>query len=442
MTRPADLAVGPLFRFTGPITDLTTDERCALLNRATDAPQAIRDRTAMIVQSVRTGGDAQLRQLARELDGIELPELSVSIDHCRSALEAIDPALRRAMQRSRDNIAAVHRAFHPAAISIEVEPGVTIGRRPDAYLTAGVYAPGGRAWYPSSVLMGAVAARAAGVKTVILCSPPCETGLPSAPVLAAAALAEVDAVFAVGGAGAIAAMAFGTRTITRVDVLVGPGNAYVAEAKRQVAEFVATDAPAGPSELLVIADASADPIAVAHEVLAQAEHDPRAAVIVVCVGGLDLETIFSAIAALLPGEPRRAIIGDSLLTNGALLTAGDYDEAVAFAADYAPEHLLLAVEAPRQAGLLAAARNAGTVFLGTRSSVSFGDYMTGANHVLPTGGLARRRSGLSPFDFLRWTTWQRVDARGARSLAGDVGVFAAAEGLPAHARAALQWEKT
>ena len=215
-----------------------------------------------------------------ELDELEVPRAALV-----RALDTLDPALRRAMERAANNIARVHRAIPLVATEVETEPGVIVGRRPDPLDRVGVYAPGGRAAYPSSVLMGVIPARVAGVREVTLCSPPSrESGRPPNVVLAAAALAEVDRVFAIGGAGAIAAMAYGTESVAKVDRIVGPGNAYVAEAKLQVRSVVATDAPAGPSELLVIADASADPELVAGEMLAQAEHDVDACVVCVVVG--------------------------------------------------------------------------------------------------------------------------------------------------------------
>ncbi|MBX6331009.1 MAG: histidinol dehydrogenase, partial [Gemmatimonadaceae bacterium] len=277
----------------------------------------------------------------------------------------------------------------------------------------------------------------AGVERVIVCSPPGANGLPSPVVLAAAALAGVDHVYAVGGAGAIAAMAYGTATIPPVSRIVGPGNAYVAEAKAQVAGVVGIDSPAGPSELLVVADETATPDAGAREVMAQAEHDPRAAVVVVLVAPAAAASVERAVDRALAGQPRGAIIREALASRGALITCETLDEAIVVANRYAPEHLLLAVRDPEAA--LRVVRNAGTVFLGETSSVAFGDYMTGANHVLPTGGAARAYSGLSTLDFMRWTTYQRVTPAAAARLAPDVGIFADAEGLPAHAAAARAW---
>jgi histidinol dehydrogenase len=287
--------------------------------------------------------------------------------------------------------------------------------------------------------MGVIPARVAGVREIVLCSPPRkETGRPPDVVLAAAALSGVDRVFSVGGAGAIAAMAYGTPTIPRTDLIVGPGNAYVAAAKLQVRDVVATDAPAGPSELLVIADDSADPDIVAREMLAQAEHDPDACIVCVVVGDVACDEIEKALRRRLADLPRASTITAAFAARGALVTAASIDDALGFAETFAPEHLLLAVKDAD--ALLRRVRNAGTVFLGESSSVTFGDYMTGANHVLPTSGLARCYSGLSTLDFVRWTTYQRVSPAAAQRLARDVAAFAEGESLTAHAEAARAWD--
>ncbi|HXC25551.1 MAG TPA: histidinol dehydrogenase [Gemmatimonadaceae bacterium] len=409
-----------------------------LCDRSTSSDQTIQQTTAALIDQVQRYGDMALRQMAEEFDHVTLDRLEVGRQQWRKALEQTEPAIRRAMERAAANIAAVHRAFLPELLETEPEPGIRIARRPDPLDRVGVYAPGGRAAYPSSVLMGAVPARVAGVREVILCSPPGPDGLPSPSVLAAAELAGVDRVFAVGGAGAVAAMAYGTESIPKVDRIVGPGNAYVAEAKLQVSGAVAIDSPAGPSELLVVADGSADPEVIAREVMAQAEHDPQASVVVVAVGDGAAERISAATLAMIPSQERQTIIVEALATRGAILSAETVDEAIAFSNAFAPEHLLIATEdAPT---LVSRFRNAGTIFVGVTSSVAFGDYMSGANHVLPTGGLARSYSGLSVLDFIRWTTYQHIDRAAAASLASDVGVFADAEGLPAHAAAARQWE--
>jgi histidinol dehydrogenase len=248
----------------------------------------------------------------------------------------------------------------------------------------------------------------------------------------------VDRLFAVGGGGAIAAMAYGTDSVPRVDRIVGPGNAYVAEAKLQLSGVVAIDSPAGPSELLIVTDGKTDPVVIAREVMAQAEHDPQASVVVVAIGEIVAQQIGAAISAMISLQARKEIVSEALATRGGLLWADDADEAIAFSNTFAPEHLLIAM---RDAEIfLPRFRNAGTIFVGETSSVAYGDYMSGANHVLPTGGLARSYSGLSVLDFIRWTTYQIIDRDAAARLACDVGIFADAEGLPAHAAAARQWE--
>lgn len=435
----ATATAGEAFRFRGPIRALDGDALRALLDRSTASEPAIRARTTEIVSRVRSGGDAALRELARELDSVSLDVLEVPRERWRQALDALDDTLRGALKRAARNVATAHRAFLPQPVEVETEPGVVVGRRPDPLARVGVYAPGGRAAYPSSLLMGAIPAKLAGVPEVIVCSPPGPDGTPADVVLAAAELAGVDRCFAIGGAGAVAAMAYGTESIPRVDRIVGPGNAWVAEAKLQCATVVGIDAPAGPSELLVIADPSSDPVVVARELLAQAEHDPMAAVVAVVVGEETALEIEAAVLRFLPAHPRRDIVAQALLRNGGLLLADDHSHAVAFANAYAPEHLLLAVADADAPGLLERVRNAGTVFVGETSSVAFGDYLTGGNHVLPTGGLARTYSGLSTADFVRWTTWQRVTREAAARLAGDVAALAESEGLPGHADAARQW---
>jgi histidinol dehydrogenase len=405
-----------------------------LFDRSTSSDDVIRRDTAAIIADVRRDGDDALVRLAERFDGVTLSSLEVSRGTRRRALDGIERAMLRAMERAASNIATVHAASVPTTTTCEPEPGIVVTRRPDPLSRVGVYAPGGRAAYPSSVLMCAVPARVAGIAETVVCSPPNASGLPSPLVLAAAEIAGVDRVFAIGGAGAIAAMAFGTNTVPRVDRIVGPGNAYVAEAKLQLCGFVAIDAPAGPSELLIVADGSVNPTAVVAEMIAQAEHDPNACVVAIVIGDDAAEQIAKALADAIDEQPRRRIIVEALATRGAVLAVDSRSAAVAFANTYASEHLLLAVD--DAASLVPQVRNAGTVFVGERSSVSFGDYMSGANHVLPTGGLARSYSGLSTLDFFRWTTIQTIHPRAACALGGDVALFADAEGLPAHATAA------
>ena len=427
-------------RFRGALASLGSTERSQLFDRARTADDIVRTTCEAIIDVVRRDGDAALISLAREYDKARLSSLEVPRAAWQEALGSMAPAVRMAMERAASNIRRAHEALLPQASETYTEPGVLVGRRPDPLRRVGVYAPGGRAAYPSSVLMGVIPARAAGVGEVIVCAPPNANGKPAAVTLAAAELAGADRLFAVGGAGAIAAMAYGTQTVPRVDRIVGPGNAYVAQAKLLVSDAVALDAPAGPSELLVIADEAASASHVAAEVFAQAEHDPDAVVVVVAVGNDVADRITAELQRLIPAQQRRTIIEAALREHGALLVASSIDDAITFANDFAPEHLLLAtIDAD---AILGRVRNVGTVFLGETSSVAFGDYMTGANHVLPTGGLARSYSGLSTLDFVRWTTYQRIDRDAAARLAADVGAFAEAEGLPAHASAARAWRLT
>ena len=438
MTEAVTRNSGP-WPLTGRVSEMTEATRRTLLERTTSSDPAVRGRVAGIVERVRREGDAALRALALELDGVSLDALEVPKAQWARALDTVGAPLRRAMERSARNIETAHAAFRPEAQEITTEPGVVIGRRPDSLGRVGVYAPGGRAVYPSSVLMGAVPARVAGVREIVLCSPPQPDGSPAAVVLAAAALSGVTRVFALGGAGAIAAMAYGTVSVPRVDRIVGPGNAYVAEAKLQVSGNVAIDSPAGPSELLVISDASADPAVVARELVAQAEHDPDTLVLAIVIGAPAAASLARALGDAIDAAPRKAIVSAALAARGGVLVADSVPEAVALANEIAAEHVLLVCESPEQ--VLAALRGAGTVFVGATSSVAFGDYMTGANHVLPTGGLARCYSGLSTLDFVRWTTYQRIDRAAAARLGTDVGIFATAEGLPGHAAAAVAWSQ-
>jgi len=425
-----------MVRFSGPLEGLSDEMQRELFDRSSDVDPEIALATRTIIERVKATGDDALRELAMKLDGVSLERIEVPRSAIRKALESISGELREALERAAGNIRKVHEAQLPSETAVEVEPGVFISRRPDPLTRVGAYAPGGTAAYASSVLMAAIPARVARVDEIILCSPPRSDGAPAREILAAAEIAGVDRVFAAGGAGAIAAMAFGTRSIPRVDRIVGPGNAYVAEAKSQVAPHVGIDCPAGPSELLIIADSSASAYVVAREAVAQAEHDPRAIVGIIVVGGSSGE-ILSALRVTADSQPRRQIVADALRTRGFVIDVQTPVEAAQLATRFAPEHLLIVT---RDADAIAErVRGAGSVFLGASSSVAFGDYITGGNHVLPTGGLGRAYSGLSTLDFVRWTSVQRVTKDAAKILAGPTGVLARAEGLPGHAAAAEYW---
>jgi histidinol dehydrogenase len=398
---------------------------------ASDVSRTVR----RLIADVRDQGDPALVEMAKRFDGVQLTGIEVPWDSWDAAVQALPPEVRQALLRAADNIRRFHAAQVPSELVFDVEPGVRITRAVTPLEKVGVYAPGGTAAYPSSVLMGVVPARAAGVGEVIVCSPPGPDGVPPDEVIAACAIAGADRLFTVGGAGAIAALAFGTETIPAVDGIVGPGNRWVDEAKRQVAGRVVIDCPAGPSEVLVVADDSANATWAAHELLAQAEHDPDAACVLVTTSERTARECREALGRLLAEAPRAEIAREALASAGAILLANSDTDAFDFAQRYAPEHLSImtagGVDDARRV------RTAGTTFVGGHASVAFGDYLTGANHVLPTNGRSRSFSGLSVQQFLRSYTIQEVTSEGAAAMAEDVATLARSERLPAHAAAAL-----
>lgn len=419
----------------GRIADLTADQKTLLFERRPSDEADVQQATRALLDDVRARGDDALREMTAKFDRVQLDAIEIPKARWTEAVASLDPDVRSALQRAARNIEAFHRAQIPAEVRLEVEPGVLLGRRFVPLGAVGVYAPGGRAAYPSSVLMGVVPARAAGVREIVVCSPPGESGEPSDVVMAAAAIGGATRLFAVGGAGAIGAMAFGTESVPPCAAIVGPGNRWVLEAKRQVAGEVIIDSPAGPSEVLVVADEGcADPAWLAAELICQAEHDPDAAVAFATTSPALLAQVRAALEQAVPETPRREVVETALSTMGALVLAADHDELIDFTERYAAEHLQLCTRDAHAD--LARLTTAGTVFIGAPSSVAFGDYMTGANHVLPTAGTARSFSGLSTLNFLRSYTWQELTPEGAASLAEPVGTLADAEGLPAHAAAA------
>jgi histidinol dehydrogenase len=420
----------------GRIRDLDAAVLRGLLERAPtdDDGGALASATAAILADVRARGDVALREMAERFDRVRLEALEVPRRAWDEALGALDGSVRAAFERAARNVGRFHAAQMPGDVVVETERGVRITRTWTPLERVGVYAPGGQAAYPSSVLMGVIPAKAAGVDVVIVCSPPGPSGLPPREVLAACAIGGADRLFALGGAGAIGALTYGTESVPAVDAVVGPGNRWVTEAKRQVAGRVLIDSPAGPSEVLVLADETGDASLIGREILAQAEHDPEAACVVVTTSADVAATTEIEIARQLDRAPRAEVCRRALAGRGALLVADSLDEAVSFANRYAAEHLsIMTASAARDARKV---RTAGTTFVGPSASVAFGDYMTGANHVLPTMGRARSFSGLSTLNYLRSFTIQEISADGARSMAGDVETLALAEGLPAHAAAA------
>ena len=424
----------PELAVDGTVGGLNESQRELLLERRPEDEGRLQDAVRELMAEVRRDGDRALFRMAHRFDGVKLEALEVPRSRWKDALDALDPEVRRQLERAARNIEAFHAAQIPADVETEVEAGVRLGRRGVPLPSVGVYAPGGRAAYPSSVLMGVIPARVAGVPRIVVASPPGPSGEPPAEVLAACAIGGATQLLAVGGAGAVAALAYGTESVLPVEGIVGPGNQWVTEAKRQVAGELRIDSPAGPSEVLVVAGPGADPVRVAQELVAQAEHAPEAAVAAVSWDPDTLAGIRAALAREVETTPRREIVETALASRSALLLATDRAEALAFAEEYAAEHLALFTDDPRRD--LGTQTTAGTVFLGEASSVAFGDYMTGANHVLPTAGRSRSFSGLSVLHFLRFYTWQELSVEAAAAMAEGTGLLAEAEGLPAHAVAA------
>lgn len=421
------------FRYVGSVAGLAGDDARAVLDRsATDVDAAV-DKLRPLRDDVRSRGDAAVLEAVRRFEGRVPSPLVLGPEDLQAALARVPPDVVMALRKAAANVETFHRAQRRASADVEIVPGVVAGRRFVPLRRVGCYVPGGRAAYPSTAIMTVVPARVAGVREVVAATPAGPDGRVPDVTLAACAVAGADRVLAVGGAQAIFALAYGTAAVPRVDKIVGPGSVWVTAAKLLVAAHVAVDLPAGPSEVLVVADGDADPEAAAWDLLAQAEHDPLAAVALVAWDGSVLGRVRARVEALLPTTPRADVVRQALAARGALLLAADRAEALAFVDRYAPEHLVLMTGDPARD--LAEVSAYGSAFLGRWSAVTFGDYCSGTNHVLPTAGLARSGSGLSVDDFQRRPTHQTVTEEGLRALAPVALRLATAEGLPAHASA-------
>ena len=391
---------------------------------------------AEILADVKARGDAAVLEYTRRFDRVEaqtLGALELTPAALARALDGLGKAARAALQTAADRV----RAFHERQTSVSWDyteaDGTRLGQQVTPLDRVGIYVPGGKAAYPSSVLMNALPARVAGVGEVIMMVPT-PGGVQNPLVLAAAALAGVDRVFTIGGAQAVGALAYGTQTVPPVDKIVGPGNAYVAAAKRRVFGVVGIDMVAGPSEILVLCDGGTDPDWIAMDLFSQAEHDEIAQAILLCPDAAFIAKVEQSIAKLLPTMPRRDVIEASLAARGALIETRDLDEACALANRIAPEHLELSVANPRD--WLPKLKHAGAIFLGRYTSEALGDYCAGPNHVLPTSRTARFSSPLGVYDFQKRSSVIEVSAAGARTLGAVAAELARGEGLAAHAQAA------
>ena len=388
-----------------------------------------------IIADVRENGDAALKKYCEKFDGAVLDSLQVSAEEIQEAMETVEPEFLRILREAAENIRAFHEKQVRAGFIINNQPGIVMGQKIIPVDRAGLYVPGGTAAYPSTVLMDALPAKIAGVPEVVMVTPPGKDGKINPVILAAAGIAGVDKIFKVGGAQAIAALAYGTESIPRVDKIVGPGNAFVAEAKKQVFGRVSIDMIAGPSEILIVADGKTNPTHAAADLLSQAEHDRLASAVLV-TDSMELalavqQEIEAQLSLLERGEIARA----SIENNGKIIVAPDIPTAVEIANEIAPEHLELCLDNPFD--YLDSIRHAGSVFMGRNCPEALGDYLAGANHTLPTSGTARFSSPLSVDDFVKKTQYTYFTREALGRVAEDVAYFARKEGLTAHARSAV-----
>jgi len=407
-----------------------------LIDRDTPEQAAVDARVAAIIADVRQRGDAAVVEYTRSLDnhpGADMAQLEIDPARLQAALQAIPHAQRAALETAAARITRFAESQAIADQGYTDEHGNYLGQIVRPLERAGIYVPGGKAAYPSSVLMNALPARVAGVGEIVMVSP-APDGQVNEWVLAAAALAGVDRFFTIGGAQAVAALAYGTESVPGVDKIVGPGNAYVAAAKRQVFGHVGIESVAGPSEVLILADGSGDPEWAALDLFAQAEHDEQARAVLISPDADYLDAVADAVGRLLPARARADIIRASLAAHGVLIRVADMAEAVALSNQIAPEHLELAVAEPET--LLGTIKHAGAVFMGHATPEAFGDYCAGPNHVLPTGRTARFSSALGVYDFQKRLSVIHASTAGAAQLAPVAATLADGEGLEAHAASA------
>lgn len=388
-----------------------------------------------IIQEVRCRGDAALLEYTRKFDKAELSSLQVTEEEFQEALSSFDPKLKQVMQRAAANISKFHSRQKRNSFILSDEDGIVMGQKVIPIDRAGLYVPGGTAAYPSTVLMDALPAKIAGVKEVVMVTPPNAQGKINPAILAAARIAGVDKIFKVGGAQAIAALAYGTESIPKVDKIVGPGNAFVAEAKRQVYGKVAIDMIAGPSEILIVSDGKTNPRHVAADLLSQAEHDKLASAVLVTDSMELAKAVQAELEIQIPMLERAEIARASIDNNGKIIVADNLNKAIEIANEIAPEHLELCVEQPFD--YLSKVRHAGSVFMGRNCPEALGDYLAGPNHTLPTSGTAKFSSPLSVDDFVKKMQYTYFTREALAGVAEDVAYFARTEGLTGHAKSAL-----
>ena len=395
----------------------------------------VSDVVSQILKDVQERGDEALKEYTAQLDGAIIDTIEVPREEIEEAAASMDSEFMRVLEKATENIRKYHKRQVRNSFVMTEENGVVLGQKIVPVAVAGIYVPGGTAAYPSTVLMDTIPAKIAGCKSVVMVSPPGKDGKINPAVLAAAYVAGVDRVFRVGGAQAIAALAYGTESVPKADKIVGPGNIYVAEAKKEVSGIVSIDMIAGPSEILIIADGKSDERTVASDMLSQAEHDRNASAVLITDSQDLAEKVRSELEEQLPLLPRYDIARASIDTNGKIIVVDSISTAIAVSDRIAPEHLEVCVDNPFD--YLDKIHNAGSVFLGRNCPEALGDYMAGPNHTLPTSGTARFSSPLSVDDFVKKYQFTYYTASALSSVAYDVALFARREGLEAHARSAL-----
>lgn len=388
-----------------------------------------------IIENVRKNGDKALYEYSEKFDKAKLDSLLVTAEEIDEALNSVEPEFIEILKKAASNIKKFHARQVRNSFIINDEDGIIIGQKVIPVDRAGLYVPGGTAAYPSTVLMDAIPAKTAGVKEVVITTPPSASGKVNPAILAAACVAGVDKIFKVGGAQAIAALAYGTETIPKVDKIVGPGNAFVAEAKKQVFGQVSIDMIAGPSEILIVADEKSNPRHVAADMLSQAEHDKMASAVLVTDSAALAESVSLELERQLPLLEREEIARASIDNNGKIIVAESLDAVIEIANEIAPEHLELCVDSPFDC--LDRIRHAGSIFMGRYCPEALGDYFAGPNHTLPTGGTAKFSSPLSVDDFVKKTQYTYYTESALGRVANDIAAFACKEGLTGHAKSVL-----
>ncbi len=401
----------------------------------TEPTMNVTDIVTDIIKNVRERGDSALYEYCEKFDKAKLSTLLVSKEEIEEAVSQVEPRFLSVLSKAAENIRNFHEKQRRNSFIINDSDGIVIGQKVIPVDRAGLYVPGGTAAYPSTVLMDSIPAKIAGVKELVMVTPPGPDGKVNPVILAAASIAGVDKIFKLGGAQAIAALAYGTESVPKVDKIVGPGNAFVAEAKRQVYGIVSIDMIAGPSEILVVADSSANPSHVAADLLSQAEHDKMASAVLVTDSAELATAVSEQLEQQIPLLSRAEIARCSIDNNGKIIVADDLRRAIEIANEIAPEHLELCVDNPFD--YLDSIRHAGSIFMGKNCPEALGDYFAGPNHTLPTSGTAKFSSPLSVDDFVKKTQYTYYTAEALGRVAKDVAYFAEKEGLTAHAKSAI-----